>query len=106
MEGLKRKAHEEREVDDMMFKKYQSKYEQLYFSRNNDLNNWKNYKSYLQELLKRDQMEPYLKNANKSTRIPTRNSVDLTKSPLRKTSHTRNYTNLRTEPGLTLIEEE
>lgn len=60
IEGLKKRAQEEREVDDRMYKKYQNKYEQLYFSRNNDVNNWKNYKNYLQELIKRDQMEPYL----------------------------------------------
>jgi hypothetical protein len=48
MEGLKRRGREEREVDDEVFKKYQSKYEQLYFSKHNDLSNWKNYKSYLQ----------------------------------------------------------
>ena len=63
IDGLKRKAHEDREVDDQLFKKYQNKYEKLYFSRNNDIDNWKNYKAYLQELLKKDQMEPYLKNS-------------------------------------------
>ena len=56
IEGLKRKRQDEREVDDMMLKKYQNKYEQLY-SRKNDLSNWKNYKSYLQELIKKDQVD-------------------------------------------------
>jgi hypothetical protein len=57
IEGLKRKRQDEREVDDMMLRKYQNKYEQLYFSRKNDLSNWKNYKSYLQELIKKDQVD-------------------------------------------------
>ena len=48
MEGLKRKSHEDREEDDQMFKKYQNKYEKMYFSKNNDIDNWKNYKTYLQ----------------------------------------------------------
>lgn len=104
IEGLKRKGQDEREVDDMMFRKYQNKYEQLYFSRNNDLSNWKNYKSYLQELIKKDQMEPYLK--RRSTHTPQQQRNDFTASPLRKTSHSRRYSNMRTEPGLTRISEE
>ena len=48
IEGLKRKAHDDREEDDQMFRKYQNRYEKLYFSRSNDLNNWKSYKAYLQ----------------------------------------------------------
>lgn len=46
-------------------------------------------------------MEPYTKNP-RATYTPHK-SNDITGSPLRKTSHTRNYTNLRTEPGLTKI---
>ena len=62
IEGLKRKSHEDREEDDQMFKKYQNRYERLYFSRNNDVDNWKNYKAYLQEKLKKNQIEPMVKN--------------------------------------------
>lgn len=86
----------------MMVRKYQNKYEQVYFNRNNDLNNWKNYKAYLQELLKKDQMEPYLRRANTNPQWTT----EIPSSPLRKTSQSRNYQRLRTEPtGLTRIDE-
>ena len=37
IDGLKRKAHEERGEEDQLFKKYQNKYERMYFSRNNDI---------------------------------------------------------------------
>ena len=56
IDGLKRKAHEERGEEDQLFKKYQNKYERMYFSRNNDIQNWKNYKAYLQEKLKQNQI--------------------------------------------------
>ena len=67
MEGLKRRAQQPREQEDQMFKKYQNRYEKLYFSRNNDIDNWKNYKSYLQEVVKRDQIEPYTNPHARST---------------------------------------
>jgi hypothetical protein len=103
IEGLKRKRQDEREVDDMMLRKYQNKYEQLYFSRKNDLSNWKNYKSYLQELIKKDQVEPDLK--RRSIHTPQQRN-DFTASPIRKTSHLRRDSNMRTEPSLTSISEE
>jgi hypothetical protein len=83
-----------------LFRKYQSKYEKLYFSRNNDLNNWKNYKSYLQELLKRDHMEPYMKNSR-----TTYQHSPLDNSPLRRTGQPRKGSRLTTDPGLMRIDE-
>lgn len=43
------------------FHKYKSKYEELYFNRNNNIDNWKNYKHYLQELLNRNKINHHLK---------------------------------------------
>ena len=104
IDGLKRKAHEEREEDDQMFKKYQNKYERMYFSRNNDLDNWKNYKAYLQEKLKHNQLEPM---KNPRATYSGNNIQSYTEgSPLSKTSHSRRISRLRTEPGLKPIDEE
>lgn len=104
IDGLKRKAHEEREEDDQMFKKYQNKYERMYFSRNNDLDNWKNYKAYLQEKLKHNQLEP---TKNPRATYSGNNIQSYTEgSPLSKTSHSRRISRLRTEPGLKPIDEE
>jgi hypothetical protein len=47
IEGLKDKSESYKEVDNSAFRKYQSKYEDLYFNRNNNLDNWKSYKNYL-----------------------------------------------------------
>lgn len=104
IDGLKRRAHEERQEDDHMFKKYQNKYEKMYFSRNNDLQNWKNYKAYLQEKLKQNQMEPLNKNP-RATFSPSVQSFN-DGSPLRKTSQSRRVSRLRTQPGLMKIDEE
>ena len=102
IEGLKRKAHDDREEDDQMFRKYQNRYEKLYFSRSNDLNNWKSYKAYLQEKLKQDQTgEDFTKNsrATFSPNVQPSNEG----SPLRKTTQSRRLSRLRTEPGLMKI---
>ena len=84
IEGLKRRAHADRDGDDQMVRKYQNKYEKLYFSRNNHLENWKNYKSHLQDILKRDKYDPPSKNP-RSTFTPTYNN-SYEGSPLRRTS--------------------
>ena len=98
IDGLKRRAHEDRDLDESAFRKYQNKYEQMYFSRDNDIGNWKNYKSYLQEQLKREEMEPYLKKNPRATFSPSPNaqSYSAEGSPLRKTGISRRLSRLRT----------
>ena len=48
-------------MDQEIYRKYQSKYEDLYFNDRNNVNNWKNYKSYLEELLNKNKVKynPY-----------------------------------------------
>lgn len=121
MEGLRRRAEQERGPDDELFRKYRSKYEQLYFSKQNDLGNWKNYKSYLEELLKRDRVEPHLRYPSESrsrlhsfspheqphaTFSAHRHHSSLARTPLTRSDYHRKHSNLRTEPTLGGIEEE
>ena len=49
------------EVEDSAFRNYKSKYEELYFNRNSNLDNWKSYKHYLQELLNRNKIHHHLR---------------------------------------------
>lgn len=58
---MKYKSENFEEVDGSAFHKYKSKYEELYFNRNNNLDNWKSYKNYLEELLKRNKIQHHLK---------------------------------------------
>lgn len=60
VEGLRLKATNQIEIDDHLYRKYHDKYEQLYFDEENNLDNWKNYKGYLQELLKKTKIQPFL----------------------------------------------
>ena len=60
IEGMQRRLNQNIEIDDDVVKTYQDKYQKLYLSKNNGINSWKNYKSYLQEVLKRDQIQPTL----------------------------------------------
>lgn len=61
IEGLKVKAENyEEEEDDQLRKKYEQKYEELYFGKESNLDNWRNYQSYLQELLKRNKLAEHL----------------------------------------------
>ena len=76
----------------------------MYFSRSNDIDNWKNYKAYLQEKLKKNQMEPAVNNP-RTTFSPNVQTYQ-EGSPLRKTTQSRRMSRLRTEPGLTKIDEE
>lgn len=76
------------------FRKYKSKYEELYFDRNNNLDNWKSYKHYLQELLNRNKIQHHLKE-----------EPDHTRRKLISSSYAR--PTLKTEPNVfEIIEEE
>jgi hypothetical protein len=60
IEGLKYKSEQMEQYDDSLYNRYREKYSDLYFNRNNDLDNWRNYKNYLEELLKRNKIDPHL----------------------------------------------
>lgn len=59
--ALRHKSEKKENLSNDLFKKYKMKYEELYFSSENNLTNWKNYKLYLEEILKRKKVDKHLK---------------------------------------------
>ena len=102
IEGLKRRGREPREEENPRFKKYQNRYEKLYLSGENDLENWKKYKSYLQDMVKKDQGESY---NPRGTFGADPRTITFEGSPLRVSRMRRNRTSLRTEGDLGVIQE-
>lgn len=62
IQALRSKSSKVEEEDDSeLFNQYKDKYKQLYFKTEEDAEHWKNYKVYLQELLKKKKQEVFKK---------------------------------------------